>query len=402
MLYKQAKNQRLTNFFGANKIYIDYINRKRDFMKRLLCIILLLFILTGCSPIETSSQPDIKQDYITGVWLSFLEIDTLLQNNFTAEFNTVIANCKTRGITDIFVHVKPFCDSYYPSEYFPLRSSAASIGFDVLEYMIDICHQNNIRFHAWINPYRVKTSDNDVFSLPDNNPAKLWLTDDNADNDINVSTVDGVHLNPASVEVRALIIEGIREIIDNYKVDGIHFDDYFYPTTDQAFDETVYALYQETTQKPLSLEDWRRANINALISGVYTAIKFKNKDIVFSISPSASVTENYDEHYADIVAWIDSGCVDYIIPQLYFGFDYPLEEYRFDTLVLEWENITKKTDVKLLIGLACYKIGTEKEPDCYEWSSGKEVINSQVKLCNERKNISGHIFFSYSSMRDYL
>lgn len=371
-------------------------------MKRVLCIVLIFLLLTGCSPVDTASQSNSKQGYMTGVWLSFLEMDAMLQHDFKAEFNTVMANCKSRGVTDIFVHIRPFCDSYYPSKYFPLRSSVATHNFDALEYMIDICHQNNIRFHAWLNPYRVRTSDSDISTLPDNSPAKLWLTDNNTDNDINVSTVGGVHLNPASIEVRALIIEGVREIIDNYKVDGIHFDDYFYSTTEQAFDEASYALYQKTAKKPLSLEDWRRANVNTLISGVYTAIKFKDKNIIFSISPSASIDDNYNKHYADTSAWIDNNCVDYIIPQLYFGFEYPDSNFNFDNLITDWQKELRGTDTKLLIGLAAYKINTLNEPDCIEWEDGVEIIKKQVKICKQTENISGHIFFSYTSMCEYL
>ncbi len=371
-------------------------------MKKLICAILVLFLLAGCTNHIAVNRENEKINYITGVWISFSELDNMLLGDFKAEFETAVQNCKARGITDVFVHVRPFCDSYYRSQLFPLRKSVVIHNFDVLEYMINTCHANGIKFHAWLNPYRVKTADNDISTLPDDSPAKRWLSDDNPDNDSNVSTVGGVYLNPASSEVRSLILDGIRELIDNYAVDGIHFDDYFYPTQEAAFDEQSYTAYCSVTQKPLKLDDWRRANVNALISGTYTAIKFKDKDIVFSVSPSASIKENYDKHYADITAWLDSDCVDYIIPQLYFGFDYPVEEYRFDTLVAEWEKITKRTSVKLLIGLAAYKIGTQNEPDREEWANGRDVIKKQAELCKTRDSITGHIYFSYSFMCEYL
>lgn len=371
-------------------------------MKKLICAILVLFLLVGCTNHTAVNHENEKIDYITGVWISFSELDNMLLGDFKAEFDTAVQNCKARGITDMFVHVRPFCDSYYRSQLFPLRKSVEIHNFDVLEYMINACHANGIKFHAWLNPYRVKTADNDISTLPDDSPAKRWLSDDNPDNDSNVSTVGGVYLNPASSEVRSLILNGIRELIDSYAVDGIHFDDYFYPTQEAAFDEQSYESYCSAAQKPLKLDDWRRANVNALISGTYTAIKFKDKDIVFSVSPSASIKENYDNHYADITAWLDSDCVDYIIPQLYFGFDYPVKEYRFDTLVAEWEKITNRTSVKLLIGLSAYKIGTQSEPDREEWANGRDVIKKQVELCKTRDSITGHIYFSYSFMYEYL
>lgn len=369
-------------------------------MIRLLCIIMCTLMLSACTPIENENTV-IPTDYITGVWVSYAELDEMLQQDFKIEFANAVQNCKARGITDMFVHVRPFCDSYYKSDYFPLRHTVIC-DFDVVEYMINECHNNDIRFHAWINPYRVKTSDSEVSTLPDDSIAKKWLSDENADNDKNVSTMGGIYLNPSSNEVKELVTNGIREIIDNYSVDGIHFDDYFYPTTEQDFDAGSYAEYCNKTKKPLSLDNWRRANINTLISGVYTAVKFKNKDTVFSISPSASLEENYNTHYADVSAWIESGCVDYIIPQLYFGFDYPTEKFRFDVLLRGWQNITDNSDVRLLIGLATYKINTPSEPDCVEWVNGSEIIKKQIEICKQNDNVTGHIYFSYTSMCKYL
>lgn len=370
-------------------------------MKKLLCVMLILLLLVGCSPTDTVSD-SVKQEYITGVWVSYSELDTMLSGDFKDEFGVAVQNCLSRGVTDMFVHIRPFCDSYYPSELFPLRSSAATQNFDILEYMIGVCHQNGIKFHAWLNPYRVRTEDCDISALPDGSPAKRWLSDETADNDINVSLVSGIYLNPASSEARALILDGIREIIDNYAVDGIHFDDYFYPTVAESFDKMSYTAYCTDTQKPLDLDDWRRANVNALVSCAYTAIKFKNKDIVFSISPSASIDENYNKHYADIAAWVSSNCVDYIIPQLYFGFNYPDSDYKFNNLLGTWQKEMEGTDTKLLIGLATYKINTQNEPDRVEWANGQEVIKQQIEICKETSSIVGHIYFSYSSMCEYM
>lgn len=370
-------------------------------MKRLLCVMLTLLLLAGCSEAKTQVPKDM-QDYITGVWVSYSELDTMLQKDFKAQFDTAVQNSLSRGVTDMFVHIRPFCDSYYPSQYFPLRQTVEAYDFDVLEYMINTCHKNGIKFHAWLNPYRVRTADSEISLLPDNSPAKQWLNDETEENDTNVSLVGGIYLNPTSSEARQLIIDGIREIIENYAVDGIHFDDYFYPTTEAAFDEQSYTEYCDQTQKPLALAEWRRANVNALISGVYTAIKFKDKDIIFSVSPSASIDENYNKHYADIVAWCKNDCVDYIIPQLYFGFEYPDNNFKFDNLLDEWKSKVNGTNVKLLIGLATYKINTQSEPDRAEWANGTEVINRQISICKDAEDIAGHIYFSYSSMCEYL
>lgn len=372
-------------------------------MKKLFCLIVVLIFVSGCSFAGGRTEESREQDtYITGVWISYAELDAMLQGDFETEFGRAVKNCKIRGITDVFVHVRPFCDSIYKSKLFPTRDSARAQKFDVLEYMINACHENDIKFHAWVNPYRVRTADGEISALPDDSPAARWLGDDIDDNDTNVSLTNGIYLDPASSEVRALIIDGIREIIDNYDVDGIHFDDYFYPTTDESFDKVNYTVYAEQTERPLSLEEYRRANINALISGVYTAVKFKDKDITFSVSPSASIEKNYDGQYADVVSWCQSGCVDYIIPQLYFGFNYPDSSFNFDKLLTKWQQEIKSTDTKILIGLAAYKINTKNEPDQVEWETGVDVINRQIKICKTTDGVTGHVYFSYSSMCEYL
>ena len=375
-------------------------------MKKFLCVIMILIMLAGCSPVEKENSVTAGQSsdsYVTGVWISYAELGGMLAGgNFKNNFEKAIANCKSRGITDVFVHTRAFCDSVYNSKYFPLRDSAREYDFDILEYMISKCHENQIKFHAWLNPYRVRTADSDVQSLSTESPARIWLEDSDTLNDNNVCISDGIYLNPASSEARRLVIDGIREIANNYDIDGIHFDDYFYPTQSEEFDAASYAEYCADNQNPISLDEWRRANVNALISGSYTAVKFINSDIIFSISPSASIEENYDRYYADIQLWVESGCVDYIIPQLYFGFDYPDRNYCFDNLLKIWQKITDDTETKLLIGLASYKIKTQNEPDKQEWANGAEVISRQVQICQKSSDISGHIFFSYSSLCEYL
>lgn len=377
----------------------------RKNMKRILCIALSLILLTGCSPQKENKtrKTDTAESYVSGVWLSYSELDAVLKTgDFKNGFDAVVSNCKSRGITDLFVHTRAFCDSIYSSQYFPLRETVKQYDFDVLEYMIEKCHAEGLKFHAWINPYRVRTADGDVSALDEKSPVKQWLTDDDASNDTNAVISNGIYLNPASGEARKLVTDGVREIINNYKVDGIHFDDYFYPTTDPEFDKVSYEAYCDGTEKPLPLDDWRRANVNALISGCFTAVKFTDANIVFSISPAASVSENYSKHYADINTWCESGCIDYIIPQLYFGFNYPTDDFKFENLISDWINVTDNKDVKLMIGLAAYKINTQNEPDREEWQNGVDVIKRQTEICEQNPDIYGHIYFSYSFMFKYL
>ena len=368
-------------------------------MKRAICALLIIAcLLCGCaSPEPSESTATDKTDYIKGVWFSYLELDTMLSGDFKAEFERAIEQCKSLFITDIFVHVRPFCDALYESELFPMRQTASGKDFDVLTFMLDTAHEAGIRFHAWINPYRV-SRESATESLLQDSPAYRWLHSDSAEDKANVILSDGIYLNPASDAVRRLVIDGVRELLQSYDVDGVHFDDYFYPSSDEAIDSEVYTAYCASTKAPLALDDWRRANVNTLISGVYTAVKFYNKDIVFSVSPAASVENNYNNLFADVEAWVESGCVDMLIPQLYFGFDYSLEEYRFENLLKIWKRMAKKGGLKLVVGLAPYKIGTDAEADREEWNDNPTLLKKQTDICYCDQKVSGHVFYSYSSL----
>lgn len=368
-------------------------------MKRAICaVILVAALLCGCTAPEPSdSSVAVKADYIKGVWFSYLELDTMLSGDFKAEFTSAIERCKSLFITDIFVHVRPFCDAIYESQYFPLRQTAVGQGFDVLQFMINAAHEKGIRVHAWVNPYRVSRSA-DSEALPQDSPAYRWLHSESAEEKANAIICDGIYLNPASAAARRLVTDGIRELVEKYEVDGVHFDDYFYPSAEAAIDSADYTAYCAGAKAPLELYDWRRANVNALISGVYTAIKFQNKDIVFSVSPAASVESNYNNLFADVETWVKSGCVDMLIPQLYFGFDYPAEEYRFDALIKVWKRVANKGDTTLVIGLAPYKIGTDADADREEWNNNPTLLKRQTEVCYRDDLIMGHIFYSYSSL----
>lgn len=379
-------------------------------MKRIIAIIFIVcFLLSGCdggfNKSEEEAQPinyENMQGKLTGgVWLSFTELRNILssENGFESEVKDIVDNCQRLGISNIYVHIRSHCDSVFRSDYFPLIAEAQNYSYDIFEYMINAFHSGGIRVHAWINPYRVSTASADIKSVREDSPIHKWLNDDNTENDKNVCIYNGVYLNPASEEVRQLVINGVREVATKYQVDGIHFDDYFYPTVDEVFDALSYEEYKKSAKKPLTLNDWRRANVNLLISSCYSAIKFIDKDIEFSISPAASIENNYAELYADVKAWVKGGYVDTIIPQLYFGFRYPDINFQFEKLLKDWKELMNSNgEVKLVIGLASYKIGTDSAPDSEEWQNDTDIIARQVKCCLEDDRIMGYALFSYSSL----
>ncbi len=373
-------------------------------MKRLVIFIisLCLVLLCGCAKKEnnTTIPQENKEKELIGVWLTFSEIKALCSGSegFDAAFNEVIKNCKTLGINTVFLQVRPFCDAIYKSQYFPQSDYIAGEDEDVLKKAIEIAKASDISIHAWINPYRVATSFNDINMLPDDSPAKIWRTDDNTENDDNVCTTDnGIYLNPAKDDVKKLILNGVREIIENYSVDGIHMDDYFYPTIDTEFDSKSYETYKATVETPLDIGDWRRKNVNGLLNSVYCAVKAKDSRLVFGVSPAADIERCYNTLYADVEGWIGGGYIDYIMPQLYFGFEYPKEEFRFHNLLDKWRSMTENKPVKFYCGLANYKVGTENEPDKAEWNNYDDIIARQIVMLREKK-ANGFVFFSYSSL----
>lgn len=336
----------------------------------------------------------------SGVWLSYLEINTLLKskNGFKNEFGKVAEKLYEFGITELYFHVRSHCDSVVKSQYFPQSDTSKPANYDILNYVISVCHQKGIKVYAWINPYRVTASHSDISKLPENSPALKWLKDSDSQNDRNVVVQNGIYLNPAESEVRKLVVDGVRELVRGYDLDGIHFDDYFYPTTDPDFDKISYETYKSKTKNPLSLDNWRRENVNTLIAETHTAVKSSGKNIIFSISPAATIEKNYNSAYADVKYWVDNGLVDEVIPQIYFGFNHTDENFNFPKLLKDWLEFCENSKASLKIGLAPYKIGTESKTDGDEWKKNSDILARQVALCRQNPKISGVVFYSYTSL----
>ncbi len=374
---------------------LKFFTEKRvDLMKKALAVLLCFIILAGCSPKE--ALPERKQ---TGVWLTYSELNSMLDGEFKQEFNLLIKNCQSLKINNLYIHIRAFGDSIYESKYFPLNEKAKKYDFDILKYVIDVCHQNDISVHAWINPYRIGRATQSIDEISTESPAYLWLKDETTENDKNVCFADGIYLNPAESETRQLILNGVRETVENYDIDGIHYDDYFYPTQSEEFDKSSYSAYLEGNSNPLPLADWRRVNVDLLISGTYNAVKHLNKRVVFSVSPAADITKNFESLYADAHTWVKNGYVDVIIPQLYFGFQYPDESFKFENLIKRWKELSSiNENVGLFIGLGFYKAKPTLSADMPEWQENDDIIARQIDIINQDEAVSGYVYFSYSSL----
>ena len=376
-------------------------------MKKFFICLICILTLAGCAPPRnSSSNREERSENIGvssgGVWISYSEVNSMLksENGFRAEFDRVIQSCREAGLGEIYLHIRSHCDSLFKSDYFPQNKFAKELDYDPFEYAVDKCRSNGIKIHAWINPYRVNAASDDITALDKDSPAYKWLNDDNTENDVNVVRFGGIYLNPAESAVRELIINGIRELLSKYTVDGVHFDDYFYPTTDAAFDKASYEKYCADAKNPIALDDWRRANVNTLLAGCRAAIKsIGGERVDFSISPAASIEKNYSEYYADVKLWVKDGIVDTIIPQLYFGFEYPSREFCFDNLMDSWAELAAENKaIKLAVGLAPYKLGTDSEPDSAEWKNGTDIVARQIKACLDSEAVTGYVLFSYTSV----
>ena len=135
-----------------------------------------------------------------------------------------------------------------------------------------------------------------------------------------IITGSGIYYNPSSKRAQKIIIDGVREIVKNYNISAIHMDDYFYPTVDEGIDVDLYTNYRNEGGE-LSLDDWRRENVNTFISGLYSSVKSIKQDVKVVISPAGDIEKNYSMLYADVLKWCSQrGYADIIMPQLYYGF----------------------------------------------------------------------------------
>ena len=340
-----------------------------------------------------------------GLWISFIEMGwgDLTPEQTRQRIREQYDVAAEMGFNAVIVHVRPFADAFYPSNYFPSSRFVAGRqgtdpGFDVLEYMVAAAHKRGLEFHAWINPYRISTSSSDPLELYTNHPARIWSTNQNPANaDWVRPHGNGLFFNPAIPEVRQLIINGVREIVQNYDVDGIHFDDYFYPTTALTFDQSAYDRYI-WNGGARNRSDWRREQVNILIRDTFSAINEIDPSVRFGISPIAMVERGRNELFGDAAYWMSrSGYVDYIAPQIYWGFEHPLQSARFDVSLDEWLNMPLDPSVSLYIGLANYKVGVV-DAGSDEWVRNDDLISRQVELSRKQDNYAGFMMFSYRAV----
>lgn len=381
--------------------------------KIIICILSVILLFCGCAQsnnIKSSNDEPVNAVYVKSAWITYFELEKLTTNSntekdFTKAVKSAFKEIKANKLNTVTVQVRPCADAFYKSDYFPVSKycfgvQGCELKYDPLAVMVKEAHDLGLRIEAWINPYRVSQSDK-IDELSDNNIAKQWYNSD--DKKSNIYIDDKIYFNPASDEVETLIVNGVKEIVSNYAVDAIHFDDYFYPTVKEDIDKADYDAYVKEGGE-MKLADWRRENVSKMVKAVYAAIKEINSSVEFGISPQSKISANYNNLYADVERWAtEEGFVDYICPQIYFGFYN--EAQPFTKTAKDWAELV--TSCRLYVGLALYKAGQEdkfasadKDYAINEFKESHNIISRQISYLKQLDNINGFYIFSYSYLTD--
>ncbi len=368
---------------------------RRRMLYLALCFLLLiaLTLVEVCNPQGDLVPTAGTEELAKGVWINYYEyaemIDGKSQEAYCQTIHEVMERLVALGANLVFLHLRSHSDSLYPSTIFPWSqqiNQGEGVPYDPLTLFLQAAHQKGIQVHGWLNPYRISVES--LQELSPKSPAYSMREDELCV----VETDNGVYYNPASPKIRRLVLSGVRELLDRYELDGIQYDDYFYPTADASFDQSSYAQYCQTASCPLPLEEWRRCQVNLLIAGTYQLTQQYN--VVFGVSPGADIEKNNTQLFADVAAWVQGGYVDYLCPQLYFGFSYPKEAFRFDALLKKWKKLAG--DVPLYIGLASYKVGLE-DAGSTEWVSATDLLARQHSY-GINEGVDGICIYHYSSL----
>lgn len=354
--------------------------------------LLLLLLMLFSAMFSQISYADINKNDMRAVWVSTifnLDYPSAFNNEKLQkeEFTSMLDELQAIGINTVIVQVRPKADAFYESSINPWSESLTGTqgkdpGYDPMYFMIEEAHKRGMSFHAWLNPYRVTTNSTDLTTLSVNHPARQnpeWV----------IEHKGSLYYNPDLVSVKKHIVLTVSEIVSNYQVDGIHFDDYFYPSN---------YLLPNSESKDGPVAEYRRDNVSDMVKLVHNTIKDINPNVTFGISPmgiwknkssdpTGSDTKGSEAYYSvfsDCRSWINAGTIDYIAPQIYWEIGYEIADY--ETLVKWWSNEVKDSNVTLYIGQAAYR------------DKVAEQITQQLEINQKYSNIKGSIFFRASDI----
>ena len=349
----------------------------------------------AATPAPTATAEPTAAAPYRAVWVSYLDwqqVDFSTPETFSGDIAVILDNIRNLGATVVLAQVRPFGDALYPSSYYPFShlctgQQGRDPGYDPLALLVQAAHDRGLALEAWVNPYRIQAGLTPA--LCGTSPAKLhpdWVK----------YTDTGAYLDPANTAVRQYIADAVGELCANYDVDGIHFDDYFYPTTDPAFDAADYAA----SGTALTRDDWRRENVNALVELCHATAR--RYGVRFGVAPVGDPEQNYALQYSDAARWLRQGTVDYLMPQLYWGQEYVKDgdtSHSLARLAGAWAALPRAAGVRLYAGLGAYRIGAGDGSDAgSEWVSGRALAD-QLNLL-DRLGVQGAGLYRYASLFD--
>ena len=338
------------------------------------------------------------------VWVSYLEwagMDFSSEEAFRAGAAELMDNCLSIGLNTVIAQVRPFGDALYRSNLFPWSHLCTGVqgqdpGFDPLDVLITEAHSRGLSLEAWVNPYRLRSSAKMPPALAENNLANVhpeWVC----------AVGEGLYLNPAIPEAADYVVQGVAELVQNYAVDGIHFDDYFYPTTDPSIDAAQFAASGET-----DLTAWRRTNVTRLVKAAHDAVKAADPTLRFGVSPQGNPDNDRNEQYTDLSVWLTASgadaVVDYLCPQIYWGYGYTLSSgstrFAFENITAEWLALPRAESTALYFGLGAYRVGVgdggANADSVSQWCTGSALARQVTDL--RSAGAGGWALYRYGSL----
>ncbi|MFJ8647990.1 glycoside hydrolase family 10 protein [Streptomyces sp. NPDC093546] len=311
-----------------------------------------------------------------------------------------------RRLNAVVFQVRPTADALWPSPYEPWSHVLTGVqgkdpGWDPLGTAVEEAHRRGLELHAWFNPYRV-ANHTDPARLAENHPARVhpdWV----------VPYGGKLYYNPGLPEVRRFVQDAMLDAVRRYAVDGVHFDDYFYPypVAGQSFDDDeAYEAYGAGFPDRAA---WRRDNIDRLVREMSYRIKETRQRARFGVSPfgvwrnaatdplgsdTRAGVQTYDDLHADTRTWVKERWIDYVVPQLYWHIGFAAADYA--KLVPWWNDVVRDTGVRLYVGEALYKAGDPAQPE--PWQDPAE-LSRHLTLTERYDQVRGHVFFAAREVR---
>lgn len=371
-------------------------------------IIILLVLVAACSKDDEgilndgshsqgegqTSSSVLPGKELRGVWIATVwgldwpmeKYDADVQKKLYTDYLDLLVGYNMNAV---FFQIRGMADAFYESEYEPWSkyitgSAGVRPDYDVLGFLVEEAHKRGIQFHAWLNPYRIATRANKNAAFPKLD-AKIPMELVKDYGKIRV-------YNPALPEVQERIANIVREIITKYDVDGIHMDDYFYPSLEASETMNDGAEFQKYGKdKFKNVEDFRRNNVNTVVRNIQKTIIETRPEVIFSISPAADMERNYNTLFADVNTWAKEGWVDVVIPQLYFATGN--EVTSFNLRLDLWSQYTYENH--LLIGYGIYKFGDSQYGSKFQSS---DDLMKQFELASAKPKVKGSVLYSAKNL----